>query len=36
VQLRYKGVDEYRADVSIVKITVAVDPLPEYDAVTTE
>ena len=36
VQLKYKGVDVYKADVTIVKMTVAVEPVPEYDAVTCE
>jgi hypothetical protein len=36
VQLRYKDFNEYRADVSIVKTILAVDPLPKYDAVTPE
>lgn len=32
VQLKYKGINEYIADVSIVKVTVAADPVPEYAA----
>ena len=36
VQLKYKGVDEYTVDVSIVKMMVAVEPVPEYDTVTFE
>ena len=32
VQLKYKGVNEYIDDVSIVKVTVAADPVPEYAA----
>ena len=36
VQLKYKGVDVCTVDVSIVKMTVAVEPVPEYDAVTCE
>ena len=35
-QLKYKGVDAYKVDVSIVKMTVAVKPVPEYEAVTCE
>jgi hypothetical protein len=35
-QLKYKDFDEYKAEVSIEKITLAVDPLPEYAAVTPE
>ena len=36
VQLKYNGVDVYTVDVSIVKMTVAVEPVPEYNAVTCE
>ncbi len=36
VQLKYKDFEEYKADVSIFKIILAVDPLPEYVAVTPE
>ena len=36
MQLKYKGVDEIKADVSIVKVILADDPLPEYVAVTLE
>ena len=32
IQLKYKDVDEIKADVSIVKTKFADDPLPEYDA----
>ena len=34
VQLKYKGVDEYTVDVSIQKVTVADEPVPEYNAFT--
>lgn len=33
MQLKYKDT-EYRKDVSIVKMILAVEPVPEYDAVT--
>ena len=36
VQLRYKVVDEYYVDVSILKAIVADDPVPEYVATTYE
>jgi hypothetical protein len=36
VQLKYKDVDEIKADVLIEKTTLAVDPLPESAAVTPE
>jgi len=36
VQLKNKGVDEYTLDVSIEKVTVADEPVPEYTVVTLE
>ena len=36
VQLKYKDFEEYKADVSILTIILAVDPLPEYVAVAPE
>ncbi len=36
MQLKYKDFEEYKADVPILRIILAVDPLPEYVAVTPE
>ena len=36
MQLKYKDVDEYAEEVSIVNVTVADEPVPEYEALTAE